>query len=43
MNNKICLLFALCVLTLSITIKHEQVLAGGWTSINVNSLNAGDK
>ena len=43
MFNKICLVFALCALTLSITIKHEQptgfTIVGGYNPIDVKHLN----
>jgi hypothetical protein len=42
MYNKICLVLALCLITMSIKISHEQkahdALPGGWTSIDVKNL-----
>lgn len=43
MVNKICLVLALCALTLSVTIKHQQpngfTIVGGYNPIDVKHLN----
>lgn len=41
MINKICLVLALCLITLSMRVNHQQrhnMLPGGWTPIDVHKL-----
>lgn len=47
MFNKICLVLALCALTLSVTIKHQKpsgvTIVGGYNPIDVRHLNSGQQ